>query len=166
MTQRDDVSHVWTLIEEIAIAMVVTHSEGRQLRARPMAARPDAPENIIYFLTDAAAAKDDEIRQDENICLAFADVKKQRYLSVTGRGEVANDRAGIRRHWSRYDKAFWRDADDPAIRLLCVYPEKAELWERGGAVATLVKMIAARLAGEAPKLGENAKIASFGARRS
>lgn len=159
MAQNDDLSRVWSLIEEIAVAMVVTHADGRTLRGRPMAARPDAAENAIYFLTDANAAKDDEIRRDENVCLAFADTAKHKYLSVTGRAEALSDRAKIRRHWSAFDKAFWRDADDPSIRLLCVRPEKAEYWERAGAVAIVIKMIAARAVGAKPDLGENEKVA-------
>ncbi|HLH12998.1 MAG TPA: pyridoxamine 5'-phosphate oxidase family protein, partial [Methylovirgula sp.] len=71
MAQNDDVARIWSLIGEIKVAMVVTHAEDRALRARPMAARPDAAENVIYFLTDASAAKDEEVRRDDNICLAF-----------------------------------------------------------------------------------------------
>lgn len=158
MAQNDDLSRVWSLIEEIAVAMVVTHADGRTLRGRPMAARPDAAENAICFLTDAKAAKDDEIRQNENICLAFADTAKHKYLSVTGKAEIVNDRARIKKHWSMFDKAFWRDPDDPGIRLLCVRPEKAEYWERAGAVATVIKMIAAGAVGAKLDLGENKKV--------
>ncbi|HLH49316.1 MAG TPA: pyridoxamine 5'-phosphate oxidase family protein, partial [Roseiarcus sp.] len=74
-------------------------------------------------------------------------------------GEILNDRGKIKQHWSAFDKAFWRDADDPNIRLLRVTPDKAEYWERAGAVATVVKMIAAGLAGKKPVLGDNEKIA-------
>jgi hypothetical protein len=36
-----DIDRVWALINELSVAMVVTHdSYGRTMRARPMAARP------------------------------------------------------------------------------------------------------------------------------
>ncbi len=155
---EDEVSHVWSLIEDISIAMVVTHAAGQTMRARPMAARADQAENAIYFLTDAEAAKDDEVRHDKNICLAFVDTSKQKYLSVTGRGEILNDRDKIKRFWSVFDRAFWRDADDPAIRLLKIQPEQAEYWERAGVVVTTVKMIAAQVTGGRPNLGANEKV--------
>ena len=155
---EDEVARVWSLIEDMSIAMVVTHAGGRTIRARPMAARADRTDNAIYFLTDADAAKDDEIRRDENVCLAFVDTSKQKYLSVTGRGEISNDRAKIKQYWSVFDKAFWNDADDPAIRLLKVQPEQAEYWERAGAVATTVRMIAAQMLGGRPNLGSNEKV--------
>lgn len=157
MTEKE-VSHVWSLIEDISIAMVVTHAAGQTMRARPMAARADQAENAIYFLTDAEATKDDEIRSDENICLAFVDTGKQKYLSITGRGEILNDRDKIKRFWSVFDMAFWRDADDPGIRLLKVAPEQAEYWERAGILATTVKMIAAQAIGGRPNLGANEKV--------
>jgi general stress protein 26 len=160
MDQNKDGARIWSLIEGIGIAMVVTHA-GDALRARPMAARPEQSDNAIYFLTDTDAPKDNEIRDNDAICLAFADVKKNHYVSVTGRGEIVDDRAKIKQHWSTFDKAFWRDADDPAIRLLRVRPDRAEYWETAGAVVTVVKMIAAGLAGERPSLGDNEKVSSF-----
>ena len=158
MLQNDAVTRIWSLIGAIKVAMVVTHAEDGALRARPMAARPDHEDNAIYFLTDAAAGKDEEVRRDDNICLAFADTSQHRYVSVTGRAEILNDRAKIKQHWSAFDKAFWRDPDDPNIRLLCVRPERAEYWERAGAVATAIKMLAAGASGGRPDLGENRKV--------
>jgi general stress protein 26 len=152
------VSRVWSLIEDISIAMVVTHVAGQTMRARPMAARADQAENAIYFLTDAEAAKDDEIRRDENICLAFVGAGGRKYLSIIGRGEILNDRGKIKRFWSIFDRAFWADADDPAIRLLKVTPDRAEYWERAGALATTVKMAAAQATGGTPDLGTNEEV--------
>ena len=162
---EDEVSRVWSLIEDISIAMVVTHAAGQAMRARPMAARADQAENAVYFLTDAEAAKDEEIRRDDNICLAFVDTGKQKYLSVTGRGEILNDRHKIKRFWSVFDTAFWRDADDPAIRLLKIAPERAEYWERAGVLATTIKMIAAQTVGGRPDLGTSEKVDLGGLRR-
>jgi general stress protein 26 len=150
---------VWALVKEIGVAMVVTHNDrGDELRARPMAARPDADDNAIYFLTDATAPKHHEVDRNPNICLAFSDIKGQKYVSVTGRGEMSNDRAGIKRFWSASDKAFWRDADDPAIRLLRVAPEEAEYWEGAGLIVSSVRMIASAITGAKADLGDNEKV--------
>ena len=108
---------VWALIEEIQVAMVVTHDgHGDRLRARPMAAHPAREENAIYFLTDVDAGKVDEVSQNDNVCLAFADHRKgRRYVSVTGQATLSNDRSKIKELWSTADKVFWRDDNDPAI---------------------------------------------------
>jgi general stress protein 26 len=151
--------HIWSLMEEIKIAMVVTHDgHGDRLRTRPMAARPDRSENAIYFLTDASAAKDEEINRNGNVCLAFADIRGQKYVSVTGTAVVSDDRNKIRDVWSIADKAFWKDANDPAIRLLKIAPSEAEYWEGPGMVISAVKMIGAALTGGQPDLGDNRKV--------
>ena len=150
---------VWALIEEIQIAMVVTHDgHGDHLRARPMAAHPARQENAIYFLTDVDAGKVDEVSQNDNVCLAFADQKGRRYVSVTGQANLSNDRNKIKELWSIADKAFWRDANDPAIRILRVAPNAAEFWESGGDVVNYVKIVISSVTGGQPHLHDNEKV--------
>src|SRR5271166_4704206 len=150
---------VWALIEEIQVAMVVTH-EGHsdRLRARPMAAHPAREENAIYFLTDVDAGKVDEVNQNDNVCLAFADPKGRRYVSVTGQAKLSNERSKIKQLWSIADKAFWRDENDPAIRVLRVVPNAAEFWESGGDVVNYVKIMISSMTGGAPHLHDNEKV--------
>jgi general stress protein 26 len=156
---QGNADRVWALMQEIGVAMVVTHNgRGDELRARPMGARPDAQENAIYFLTDAAAPKDGEVARNANVCLAFADPKGQKFVSVTGEASVSNDRAKISQLWSAADKAFWRDENDPAIRILRVAPEDAEYWEGPGATLTAVNMFTATVTGRRPNLGDNEKV--------
>jgi general stress protein 26 len=160
MSQSDaSADRVWALIEEIQIAMVATHDgHGDCLRARPMAAHPAREENAIYFLTDVDAGKVDEVSQNDNVCLAFADQKGRRYVSVTGQAKLSNDRDRIKELWSVADQAFWRDENDPAIRVLRVAPNAAEFWESGGDVLNYVKIIISRVTGGEPHLHDNEKV--------
>ena len=154
-----DIDRIWRLIDEIPVAMVVTHEgQGRHMRARPMAARPARDEGVIYFLTDVDAPKAEEIRRNESICLALADNKNQKYVSITGHAELIDDRNRVREVWSIYDKAFWPDKDDPRIRVLRVTPESAEFWEGAGTVVTAVKLVAAMASGERMNVGANEKV--------
>jgi general stress protein 26 len=149
---------IWALMKDIGVAMVVTHSgHGDQLRARPMAATADRADNSICFLTDASAPKDAEVKSNSNVCIAFSDIKGQKYVSVTGSASVSNDRARIKQLWSAADKAFWRDENDPAIRLLRVAPEEAEYWEGPGMIVSAVKLIKAAMGGAKQDLGKNEK---------
>ena len=69
---------------------------------------------MIYFLTDVDAPKAEEIRRNKSICLALADNKSQKYVSITGHAEIIDDRNRIREVWSIYDKAFWPTKTIPA----------------------------------------------------
>ncbi|HEY1453442.1 MAG TPA: pyridoxamine 5'-phosphate oxidase family protein [Roseiarcus sp.] len=154
-----DIDRVWALLKDIPVAMVVTHDgQGQNVRARPMAPRPAQEEGVVYFLTDVDSPKADEIRRDSMICLALADHGRRKYLSITGHGEISDDRDRIRQIWSIYDKAFWPDKDDPRIRVLRVTPESAEFWEGEGAVVTAVKLVAATVSGARMNLGANQKV--------
>jgi general stress protein 26 len=155
-----DIDHVWKLVEDIPVAMVVTHEgQGQNMRARPMAARPAKEEGAIYFLTDADTPKAQEIRRNQSVCLAFADNKAQKYVSISGHAEMLDDRERVKKYWSVYDKAFWPDKNDPRIRVLRVTPESAEFWEGDGRVVTAVKLVAAIASGERMNVGENEKVA-------
>jgi general stress protein 26 len=149
-----DIDRVWELINEIPVAMVVTR-EGQHMRARPMAMRPARDEGAIEFLTDVDTPKAHEIRRDETICLALADNREQKYLSIVGHAEIIDDRNRVKEIWSIYDKAFWPDKNDPRIRILRVTPESAEFWEGAGRVVTAVKLVAAIASGERMHIGEN-----------
>lgn len=157
---ENGVDRVWALIDKIKISMVVTHDgHGDELHARPMAAYAAREENAIYFLTDAESGKVGEIKDNSNVCIAFADTRAQDYVSVTGQATLSNDRALIKKFWTPADKVFWKDANDPAIRLLRVQPEQAEYWEGAGALVTMVKMLVAQVTSSKPSLHGNAKVA-------
>jgi general stress protein 26 len=154
-----EIDRIWALINEIPVAMVVTHDgRGENMRARPMAMRPAELEGAIYFLTDVDAAKTGEIRRNDTVCLALADNKNQKYVSITGRAEIIDDHERIKEFWSIFDRAFWPDKSDPRIRILRVAPESAEFWEGAGAVVTAVKLVAATLSGERMNVGANQKL--------
>ena len=73
--------------------MLTTH-DGERIRSRPMAAFVRREEDAIYFLTDAQHHKDEEIRDNPNVGLAFAD--GQKFVSVTGHAAVSRDTARSR----------------------------------------------------------------------
>jgi general stress protein 26 len=157
MPERDETARAWDLIDKIGFCMLATQT-GRDIRSRPMAAYPERIENAIYFLTDVAGHKDEEIALRPNVCLAFADTKGQKYVSVSGTAEILNDRERIRDLWATPAKAWWDSPDDPAIRILKVTPSFAEYWDCSGTVISYIKMAAAAVSSVKPDMGENAKI--------
>src|SRR5262249_22710176 len=78
---ESDLDRVWEIMEDISVCMVTTHAGGR-MRSRPMHAIPDRDDNAIYFITDTRGAKDDEIAAAPDVCLAFADIGDNTYLSI------------------------------------------------------------------------------------
>ncbi|NTH49238.1 pyridoxamine 5'-phosphate oxidase family protein [Agrobacterium rhizogenes] len=157
MIKSDDSTHIWELIEKIGFCMLTTQI-GNDMRARPMAVHVEPIENTIYFLTDVASHKDDEIVRRPDVCLAFADTRSRKYVSISGTAQVLNDRERIRELWTTPARAWWETPDDPSIRVLKVTPSFAEYWESPGTIISYIKMAAAAMSDKEPDMGHNAKV--------
>lgn len=112
----------------------------------------------MYFLTDVASHKDEEVARHPNVCLAFADSKGQKYVSISGTAEIQNDREKIRDLWATPAKAWWDNPEDPSIRIMKVTPSSAEYWDSPGTIISYVKMAAAAVSSARPDMGDNAKV--------
>lgn len=159
--ERKELSHidrVWELAERIGICMFITW-DGERQRSRPLAAHIDRKAHAIDFLTDVDGHKDEQIARFPIVSLAFSDGQKNRYVAITGKAEISNDRARIKKLWNPWAKAWWDSAEDPKIRVIRVTPEDAELWDTPGRIASTVAMFSAVLTGKSPKLLDNARVA-------
>jgi general stress protein 26 len=155
---NSDVEHIWKLIESISLCMLTTLT-GTKLRSRPMSAFARPEEGIIYFLTDARAHKDDEIRKFPKVCLAFADPRGQKYVSISGSAVISSDRKKIEELWSIPAKVWWESPDDPSIRIIAVTPEDAEYWDSPGNLASNIKVAFGMATGRHLDPGDHKKVA-------
>ena len=153
----EHVDRVWELAKKIGVCMFVTW-DGERQRARPLQANVDHGEHAIYFLTDVDSHKDDQVEKFPTVTLAFSDIPHSKYVAITGQAVVSNDREKIKELWSPFAQAWWSSAEDPAIRVIKVTPEDAELWDSPGRIVTTISMRAAAVTRRAPKVGENAKV--------
>src|SRR5215217_7878529 len=152
--KMSDIDRVWKLMETVHFCMFSTWT-GSRLRSRPMSASLDRHENVIRFLADARQHKDEEVRAYPEVCLAFSDPRRQKYVSISGQVHISNDRAMIKNLWSLPAKAWWQTADDPNIRVITVMPEEAEWWDSPGTVVSYISMAAAAVTGSRPAVGEH-----------
>jgi general stress protein 26 len=148
---------VWELAEKIRFAMFTTW-DGERQRSRPLTARLDREAHAIYFLIDESGHKNEQIEQFPYVSLAWSDTKSNKYVVISGRAALSNDRAKIEELWSDFDKAWWDDSSDPAIRLLTVTPEDAELWDSPNQVAAITTMLVSAVTGAKPKLGDHGAV--------
>lgn len=156
-TPAEVTDRIWELAEKIDICMFTTW-DGENQRSRPMSARVYREENAIHFLTDIETHKLSEIERFPTVSLAWVDSGGHKYVVIAGTAAVSNDRARITELWSDWDKAWWDDANDPAIRLITVTPEDGELWDSPNAAVAMAKMAVAAVTGAAPNMGDNAQV--------
>ena len=151
------IERVWELMESVRFCMFSTWN-GRELRSRPMGAFVRREEEAIYFFTDARAHKDEEIVQYPNVCLAFADTHRQKYVSVSGIAEMVSDRATVSELWSIPTKLWWESPDDPNLRLIKVTPQDAEYWDTPGNVVNSIKVAFVLATGKHVSYGDHDKV--------
>ena len=158
MSEQADFDRVWDILEKHSVGMLTT-KYGGELRARPLDARPDRNENMIFFLTDVRGRKDDEISAKPDVCFTVTVPQDNIYLSITARAFISRDTAVAKRIWKKSDEVWWQGgAEDMNIRVLTLEPLTAELWD--GPSSKLVaayEFAKARLTGEPPFVGEKRK---------
>jgi general stress protein 26 len=148
---------IWELAKKIDICMFTTW-DGENQRSRPLSARVFREQHAIYFLVDQEGHKNGEIERFPTVSLAWVDSGGHKYVVIAGKAQVSNDRAKIKELWTSFDKAWWEDETDPAIRVLTVTPTDGELWDSPNQLVASAKMLVAAVTGAAPDFGDNAKV--------
>jgi general stress protein 26 len=148
---------IWELAEKIDFCMFTTW-DGERQRSRPLSARIRRDEHAIYFLVDQSGQKNGQIEQFPFVSLAWSDTKSNKYVVVSGKAEVSNNRAKIHDLWTDFDKAWWESERDPAIRLITVTPEDGELWDSPNRLVATAIMLTAVVTGKGADYGDNAQV--------
>lgn len=158
----DHREHLFQLIEDFDVAMLVTSTSDGRMRARPMAlAKRSGEDGHLYFATAVDSPKVHEVEEDSRVNVVMQ--SKARFVSVTGRARVMKDRALVERLWSETWKVWFpAGKDDPALCIVAVDPEEAEYWDQGGGKGLRYLFDAARayLSGTTPDTDgdQNAKV--------
>ncbi len=159
MSDESPTDLIWRLIGEIGICMIVTR-QGEQLLGRPMAGLIHKSENLIWFFADRRTAHVQDLSRHPQVCLTFADIKAQSYVSVSGHIQQMSDTALIASLWVEPALVYFPDGPaDPNILLLKFVPESAEFWDSpANPIVLAIKFVQAKLTGERPDLGTQGKI--------
>ena len=157
--QSHEVEKLREIVKDIRIAILTTVRGEGAMSARPMAVTGAEFDGDIYFLTKLHSRKLLEIGRDDRVSVSLADAKHDRYLVLSGRGEVITDKITIRGLWNPAYKAWFPDGlEDPEIAALKVSVEEAEYWEGPGKLAELFGIAKAAMTGQQFDGGDHAKI--------
>lgn len=150
--EKTEREHLYRLLDEFSVAMIVTHGIDDSMIARPMAIARIDRDGALYFTTPVDSTKVDEILADPHVTVVVQ--SKTRFAAVRGVAHVSTDRALIHDLW-REDWKVWfpRGKDDPTISILIVEPHHAEYWDNAGTSGLKFAFEAARayLTGRTPR---------------
>ena len=160
-----DVQKLGELIRDIRIAMLTTVEEDGTLHIRPMATQQVVFDGDLWFFTEAAAPKVENVEHDEHVNIAYASESDHRYVSVSGTARLVRDRAKAEELWNPFVKAWFpKGVDDPNLALLKVSVQRAEYWESpNSGIVRLAGFAKALVTGKRYEGSENEKLDLEGA---
>src|SRR5262249_61933835 len=114
----------------------------------------------IFFIPAPRGDRDTRIPACPAVGPGSAEIDKTPYRSPPAPAEMIRDPAKAEELWSNEAQAWWpRGPRDPAVRVLRVVLDQAEYWDtRGNSITVALKLMAARMSGQQPDLGENKKV--------
>lgn len=156
---KKDADTLWALMKPTQFAMLTTEDDGH-LRARPMAASQKDFDGTLWFFTRASSGKVEEVREDQQVGVTYADPSAQNYVSLSGRASIVRDKAAIDAHWSEILTTWFPEGKDgPDVALLKVEVEQAEYWDAPNSkMVHAYGYLKAKLTGTPPAAGTNEKI--------
>lgn len=122
------------LLSSFETAVLVTGS-GEHMHPRPMAIVQVDENCDLWFITDAASAKVQEVKDDASVQVICQNGWKS-CVVVVGRASLVRDRTMITELWKKsYRVWFPEGPDDPRIILIRVAGTRGEYWDSSGVSA-------------------------------
>jgi general stress protein 26 len=118
----------------------------------------------LYFFVSKATEVGQRLRADGNVCLAYADLKEDRWVSVSGMATISEDLAQKKKLFNALAKAWFPGgAEDPDLELVQVEIRDAEFWNvKESKTTQLLKMATAAVTGHKPEMGEHREMSKAG----
>lgn len=147
-------------IEDIEICMFSTVEPNGRILSRPMSTRKMDPDGTLWFFTNELSEKVDDVEIYDNVNLAYANIGKQSYVSISGSAEIVKDQMVIDKLWSPILKAWFpRGLEDPNLALIKVIPHTAEYWNASSSkMEQMLNVAKAIMKGKQYESGEHGQI--------
>jgi general stress protein 26 len=124
-------AQIHELVASFRTAMLITRSEGGEMRARPMTVAEVQGTADLFFAANMASGCAHEITDDAHVCVTLQDDK--RYLSLTGVARIEHDGRKIDELWRETWRVWFPEGkNDPNLCLIRVNVRRAEFWDQSG----------------------------------
>lgn len=128
-----DLRKLAQVIENASFVMLTTVNLDASMQSRPMATvklNKDQFNGKLYFFSKRGTQKVESIERDQHVNLAYALPKQNRFISITGRGSLIDDKELMNQMWDDSLKQWIPDGlSDPDLSLIAVEVETADIWQ-------------------------------------
>lgn len=154
--------HLWPLIEGIKFAMFTTQHSNGHLHSRPMTTlNKTMLDDKLWFFMSVKSGAAQELAQQSQVNISYADTGKDIYVSVSGSAQVVDDKNQRQVLWTKFAQAWFPGGvDDPDLALVRVTVSHAHYWDVSeNKLTQLFVMAKAVFSGEKPStLGESGEV--------
>ncbi len=162
MSDKTPHDRLWELIKHIRFGMLTHRHADGGLHAHPLTTQNKelGPNGILYFFVSRSTEVGQRLRQDGNVNVSYADPHKDAYVSISGQARISEDQDAKDRLFNAMAKAWFPGGPtDPDLELVEVVIQHAEYWDVKESKPTqLLKMAAAAVSGERPRMGEHREV--------
>ena len=134
-----ELTELGELIEDMSVATLTTFdgAEG-MLMSRPISPLEMCEQGAIWFLADSSSNK---VKHLQVMNLDFSNESDSTYVSISGHGEVVDDRARIESLWTVFAKPWFPNGMNASnLALPKFVPHSAEYWDAPN--SKMVRMLA------------------------
>lgn len=110
---KTELEKLYTLIDDIEIAMMTTRRPDGHLESRAMANQKHAAGADLWFVSAEGTAKLRDLEHDPHVNLAYYRDGTREWISVSGLATLSRDRQKIRELYAADWKLWFPDAGDP-----------------------------------------------------
>jgi general stress protein 26 len=150
---------LWELIKDIKFGMLTHRHTDGTLHSHPLTTqnRSLKPGEPLYFFVSRKTEVGQRLRADGNVCLSYANLKEDQWISVSGHATISEDMDTKKKLFNALAKAWFPGgAEDPDLELIEVRIVNAEFWDvKESKVTQLLKMATAAVTGKKPEMGEH-----------
>ena len=163
MSQSKEQQVLWDLIKETRFCMLSHRHADGSLHSHPLTTQNKTlgEDGCLYFFVSRKTELGQRLQHDGNVNLAYANVDKDTWVSVTGTARVLEDLEKKRELFNVMAKAWFPGGpEDPEMELVQVQIDEAEYWNvKENKLLQLLKMGKAAATGTRPKkMGEHAEV--------
>jgi general stress protein 26 len=159
-TTEKKIEDLYGLIDGIEVAMMTTRRADGQLVSRAMATQERADGADLWFVTDVATHKLEELETDPHVNLSYYKDRTREWVSVSGTARVVQDRSKIEElykpDWRMWfgDEGGKRDGgpQDPRMALIAVDADTVVFTKKDApAPVVLFEMAKGMVTGDPPR---------------
>jgi general stress protein 26 len=156
----DDLGRLRELLSDLRFAMVTTRAEGGHLHSRPLTAQELDHDGVLWFLVNRSADWLSDVVLDPQVNVAFSAPEDQRWVSISARATIVDDRQRILDLWTPFVGAWFPGGpEDPDVTLLRADIEQAAYWDApSGTLTRMAGIVAGMLTGHRPPGGDHGQL--------